>query len=528
MKNAQNFINGESYNRSAGILLPIFSLPSKYGIGDFGYSAYKFIDFLRSTNQTLWAILPLGHTGYCNSPYKAVSAFAGNPYFISPEILIKRKLIKSSELKKYNFGKDKDIDYGILFSERYKFLHEVYENWKKYKFNQLYDFKQFKKENSFWLNDYCLFMSLKEKFNFKPWNTWDEDISKYEAKAILKYKKKLKSQIKFWEFVQYEYYNQFKSLKKYANDCGIRLIGDMPFYVEYDSVDVWSNRNLFAIDINTNKIIKCAGVPGDIFSKHSRNWGMPCYDWDEIKKTNYQWHLKKFEQYTKLYNIVRIDHALGFVRYYGISDSNEQWYEGPDFSKDTLIPKITKLMKKHSVEIIAEDLGSVPDRAYYLFNKYNWASTRVLQFGFANKYGTETIHLPFYYPHKSVAYSSTHDNQTLLSYINNMKKENKIYINYYLNSNIKTSKHKIQEKMIEELYRSASEKVLIPLADILELDNSARISHGKEYEKSWRWRLNSLKDINKSKRIWLKKMTFAYARTPFSIEEGKTYGWNWK
>ena len=179
MKNAQNFINGESYNRSAGILLPIFSLPSKYGIGDFGYSAYKFIDFLRSTNQTLWAILPLGHTGYCNSPYKAVSAFAGNPYFISPEILIKRKLIKSSEIKKYNFGKNKDIDYGILFSERYKFLHEVYENWKKYKFNQLYDFKQFKKENSFWLNDYCLFMSLKEKFNFKPWNTWDEDISKY-------------------------------------------------------------------------------------------------------------------------------------------------------------------------------------------------------------------------------------------------------------------------------------------------------------------------------------------------------------
>ena len=528
MKNAQNFINGESYNRSAGILLPIFSLPNKYGIGDLGPSAYKFIDILKKTNQTLWAILPLGHTGYCNSPYKAVSAFAGNPYFISPEIILQKKLINAKELKKYNFGNSDNIDYGQLFTERYKFLLEVYQNWKNKKNNKTADFKHFTNQNSFWLSDYCLFMSLKTKFDFKPWNMWPKDISNYESKAIIKYRKELKSQIKFWEFIQYEYYNQLKELKKYANNNGIKLIGDMPFYVEYDSVDVWSNKDIFAIDKNNNQITHYAGVPGDAFSKHSRNWGMPCYDWKQIEKTKYKWHLKKFEQYTKLYNIIRIDHAIGFIRYYGINVKNEQWYEGPDFNKDNLIPKITQLMKKHSVEIIAEDLGSVPDRAYYLFNKYNWLSTRVLQFGFANQYGTETIHLPFYYPHKSVAYSSTHDNQTLHSYINNMEKENKAYINYYLNSNESTSKHKIQEKMIEELYRSSSEKVIIPLADILELDNSARISHGKDYEKSWRWRLNSLTNINKSKQTWLKKMTFAYARTPFSVNEGKIYGWSWK
>ena len=529
MKDAQKYINGLSYNRTAGILMPIFSLPSKYGIGDLGTSAHKFVDLLKQSSQSLWALLPMGHTGYCNSPYKSVSAFAGNPYFISPDVLVQKKLITKKELKKYDFSNKSDqIDYGNLFDKRYQLLHEVFNNWKAQKISQTSNFKQFKKENKFWLNDYTLFMSLKEYFNFKPWNTWPQDIANYEKNAIIEYKKKLHHNIEFWEFVQFEYHNQLKQLKAYANFNGINLVGDMPFYVEYDSVDVWVNRDIFAINNKTNKIELYAGVPGDIFSKLSRNWGMPCYNWKNIAKTKYKWHLERFKQYTKHYNIIRVDHAIGFIRYYGISDDNEQWYEGPDYKKEVLIPEITKLMQENSIELIAEDLGSVPERAYYLFNKYNWSGTRVLQFGFANKYGTETIHLPFYYPHKSVAYSSTHDNPTLLSYINSMNKSNMPYVKYYLNSKKSASLHKIQEKMIESLYRSASEKVIIPLADILEFDNNARISYGKDYEKSWRWQLKSYREITKNKKEWLKKITFAYARTPFSIKQGQDYGWNWQ
>ena len=529
MKNAQNFINGQSYHRSSGILMPIFSLPNKYGIGDLGSGAYKFIDFLKETNQTLWAILPLGQTGYCNSQYKSVSAFEGNQYFISPEILITKGLISSKDVKKYNFSSQKDnIDYGKLFEERYKFLHQVFENWKKGKFQNSEEFKRFKKKNNSWLKDYSLFMSLKEHFNYQSWNLWPEDIRNYQKAAIRKYRKELKKQILFWEYVQYEYYTQLAAFKEYANQNNVRLIGDMPFYVEYDSVDVWSNRQIFSINKQTNDIDLYAGVPGDIFSAQSRNWGMPCYDWKEIAKTKYKWHLKRFEQYAKIYNIIRVDHAIGFIRYYGMSKDKEQWYEGPDNKKDVIIPKITELMKTYGVELIAEDLGSVTERAYHLFNKYNWSATRVLQFGFANQYGTASIHLPFYYPNKSTAYSSTHDNQTLSSYISNINQENISYIRYYLKVNSKASNHKIQEKMIEELYKSASEKVIIPLADILEIDNKARISHGKEYEKSWRWRIKTLESIGKRKKDWLKKITFAYARSPFSNQEGEKYGWKWK
>jgi len=528
MKNADKFINGQAYNRRAGVLMPLFSLPSKYGIGDMGSAAYKFVDFLKESEQGLWAVLPLGPTGYCNSPYKGLSAFAGNPYFISPEVLMQKGLVTLKEINQFDFGKNKtDIDYEKLFNNRYKLLHLAFDRWCDKKFDKTNDFKNFVKANQFWLKDHSLYMSLKKYFGFKPWNMWDEDIRDYQKQAITKYRCKLSRDIKFWQFVQYEYQKQWLALKSYANAKGIKIIGDMPFYLEYDSADVWSRRGQFAIDEKTNEIKYFAGVPGDIFSKFSRNWGMPCYRWDVLAGDKYKWHLKRFERAADLYDIIRVDHAIGFVRYYGINGEDEKWFEGPDFDRDVLIPKITALVNKKGKELIAEDLGSVPERAYQLFNKYNWLCTRVLQFGFANEYGTETIHLPFYYPHKSVAYSSTHDNQTLNGYIQSLAPENMPYISYYLHAK-KASPQKLQEKMIEELYRSASEKVIVPMPDILGLDNNARICYGRDYQKSWRWRLASFSTLTQAKRKWLKKMSFAYARTPFSSEEGKKYGWNWK
>ena len=528
MKNADKFINGLTYNRCAGVLMPLFSLPSKYGIGDMGSTAYKFLDMLKECGQSLWAVLPLGPTGYCNSPYKSQSAFAGNPYFISPEILEQKGLLKAREINEYDFGSNQtDIDYAKLFENRFKLLQKAYVRWTAKEKDKSASFKQFISENRFWLADYSLYMSLKQYFDFKPWNLWPEDIQNYDSAALIKYRRKLRDEIKFWQFVQYEYYQEWQALKSYAESKGIKIIGDMPFYLEYDSADVWSKRQQFAIDEKTHEILLSTGVPGDIFSKFSRNWGMPCYRWDVLAKDKYKWHLKRFEHAAKMYDIIRVDHAIGFIRYYGINERGEKWYEGPDFTHDVLIPKITALMNKKGKELIAEDLGSVPERAYHLFNKYNWSGTRVLQFGFANQYGTETIHLPFYYPHKSVAYTSTHDNQTLNGYIQSLTPENMPYIAYYLHMR-QTSPQKLQQKMIEELYRSASEKVIVPMPDILGLDNKARICCGKEYQKSWRWRISSLNVLTDAKRKWLKKMTFAYARTPFSTEEGKKYGWKWE
>ena len=222
---------------------------------------------------------------------------------------------------------------------------------------------------------------------------------------------------------------------------------------------------------------------------------------------------------------IRIDHAIGFVRYYGLGRVGERWYDGPDAENDVFIPKLTRLAKSCGVELIAEDLGSVPERAYRLFTKYRWAGTRVLQFGFANGYGTETIHLPFYYPHKSVAYTGTHDNPAFASYLQGLEAKYLPYLRYYLQA---SPQDNLQKRCIEELYRSAAEKVIIPLPDILGLDNRGRIAHGRDYAKSWRWRLSSLDDISEEIRQWLKKLAFAYARIPFSHEQGKEYGWNWK
>lgn len=526
MKNAEKIINGIAYHRTAGVLMPIFSLPSEYGIGDLGSSAYKFVDILHEMEQTLWAMLPNGHTGYCNSPYRSISAFAGNPYFISPKVLYQKKLITAEVLKQCRKQELVDkIDYGVLFETRYKILYYAFLNWLKQKGYQNKSFDQFKREQNFWLIDYSLYMSLKKHFNYRPWNEWPNDIRNYQSQSLKKYKQKFRQEMLFWQFVQYEYHTEWQSLKGYAHSKGIKIIGDMPFYLGYDSVDVWSKRELFAINKKTNKINLFGGVPGDAFSKYVRNWGVPCYNWQEAAKTNYKWHLKRFDHYASLYDIIRIDHAIGYVRFYGINTENEKWFKGPDYDTDVLIPKITALMKKHSVEIIAEDLGSVPERAYMLFNKYNWEASRVLQFGFANKYGTETIHLPLYYPHKSVAYSSTHDNPTLYNYIKNMDQKSLSYMKYYLHANNIKPIHKLQQRLIEELYASSAEKVIIPLADILGADDNARIVYGSEYEKSWRWKLQSFNAIPHTKRRWLQKLAFAYARIPFSDEKGQQYGW---
>lgn len=528
MKNADKIVNGTSYIRRAGFLMPIFSLPSPYGIGDFGKGAYDFVRFLEKTGHKLWEVLPHGPTGFCNSPYKSVSAFAGNPYYISPELLCADKLLTTTELVQFNFGKTTDnIDYAVLFAQRFKMLRLAFHRWQQNGGEKTPAYINFKKEQKFWLKDYCLYMSCKEKFNFQPWHTWPEDIRNRSQEGLKKYTKLCTPDIIFWSFVQHMYFKQWQNLKNFAHLHKVEIIGDIPFYMEYDSVDVWSRRTLFQINPQTQEIELYAGVPADAFANHSRNWGMPCYNWETAEKTKFSWHLQRFSHNACMYDIIRIDHALGYIRYYGINNQTEQWCDGPDAITDKLVSRITKLAHQHKVEIIAEDLGSVPERAYRLFTKYSWYSTRVLQFGFSNKYGTQTIHLPFYYPHKSLACTGTHDNPTLKNYLESIDKANLPYIMHYINTP-SADLSKIHKRLIEELYKSAAELVVIPLPDILELGTEGRICFGCDYTKSWRWKLTSLKNISPQKQKWLRRMAFAYARLPFSTEEGKNYGWIWK
>ena len=506
--------------RACGILMPVFSLPGPFGIGTLGKEAFTFVDFLARAKQTYWQILPIGPTGYGDSPYQSFSAFAGNPYFIDFRVLHEQGYLTADEIPaEVPVG---PVDYGVLYQQRPGVLQKAAD---RLLAAASVEYKDFCTAQSFWLDDYALFMALKEHFGWKPWNEWEEGAAFRRPEVLRGYRRRLAVSVLFWQFVQYEFFCQWHQLKKYAGRNGIKIIGDLPFYVAYDSADVWSRRNIFAVNPEDASVTLSAGVPGDCFASHTRSWDMPCYDWPAAAADKFRWHLERFRFYAGLYDAIRIDHAIGFVRYYGLGRVGERWYDGPDAENDVFIPKLTRLAKSCGVELIAEDLGSVPERAYRLFTKYRWAGTRVLQFGFANGYGTETIHLPFYYPHKSVAYTGTHDNPAFASYLQGLEAKYLPYLRYYLQA---SPQDDLQKRCIEELYRSAAEKVIIPLPDILGLDNRGRIAHGRDYAKSWRWRLSSLDDISEEIRQWLKKLAFAYARIPFSHEQGKEYGWNWK
>ena len=506
--------------RASGILMPVFSLPGPFGIGTLGSEATAFVDFLAEAKQTYWQILPIGPTGYGDSPYQSFSAFAGNPYFIDFRLLAADGYLTAEEIPA---AQPVDtVDYGALYNQRPVLLKKAADRLLAAPSPAYEDFCA---AQSFWLDDYALFMALKEHFGWKPWNEWEEGAAFRRPEVLRGYRRRLAVSVLFWQFVQYEFFCQWHQLKEYAGRNGIKIIGDLPFYVAYDSADVWSRRNIFAVNPEDASVTLSAGVPGDCFASHTRSWDMPCYDWPAAAADKFRWHLERFRFYAGLYDAIRIDHAIGFVRYYGLGRVGERWYDGPDAENDVFIPKLTRLAKSCGVELIAEDLGSVPERAYRLFTKYRWAGTRVLQFGFANGYGTETIHLPFYYPHKSVAYTGTHDNPAFASYLQGLEAKYLPYLRYYLQA---SPQDNLQKRCIEELYRSAAEKVIIPLPDILGLDNRGRIAHGRDYAKSWRWRLSSLDDISEEIRQWLKKLAFAYARIPFSHEQGKEYGWNWK
>lgn len=463
-----------------GILMPIFSLNNEYGIGSFGKCAYEFVDFLTKTKQHFWQILPIGSTSYGDSPYQSFSSYAGNPYFIDIDILKEKRLLTIEDCESIKTKDEDRINYEKLYNTRFNILKKAY---KVFLENVDEDYYVFIKENE-WIYDYALFMSLKEDNNGKCFIEWDNKYKYYNKKILNDYYKENKEKVEFWYFVQYEFFNEWLKLKQYANKNEIKIIGDMPIYVALDSVDVWSNTQLFELDKDL-KPINVAGCPPDYFSPLGQVWGNPLYNYKLMKKDNYKWWIERTKRGLSLFDYLRIDHFRGFESYFSIpsKDNNAlrgKWVKGVGYP---LFKKIKEELGK--VNLIAEDLGYLTDSVKKLLHKCGFPGMKVLQFAF-NPDGKSDYLLERHIKN-CVVYSGTHDNPTIKDWYLNLGKEEKDFVNRYLNIE---NEEKIVYKMINKCLSSIAKIVIIPLADYLELGIDGRINTPSKVGDNWNYRIN--------------------------------------
>lgn len=488
--------------RKAGVLLPVFSVPSKYGIGDFGEGAYRFIDFLAGSGQSYWQILPIGPTTVGDSPYQSPSSFGGNPYFINPEILRKEGLLEQNEI--FGFENQDRIDYAHLYNTKFHALKTAFS-----RFDQNdSEYRQFCKENKDWLYDHSMFFALKKHFNNLPFNMWNEGIKHRVSSDMEHYKAEFCEEIEFGNFLQFKFFSQWKSLKKYANDKGIKIIGDMPIYVSYDSVDVWKNPHLFRLDRNLEPEF-VAGCPPDAFSENGQLWGNPLYAWDKHREENYSWWKARMKQNLEMFDIVRIDHFRGFDSFYSIpigekTAQNGRWEQGPGMA-------LFKCLDVKKEKIIAEDLGFITPSVKKLLSDTGYFGIKVLQFAFDSRdSGNSGEYLPHNYPQKCVAYTGTHDNQMLKSWIYTISEKEVQNVRNYL-WDFYTPKEKLVLPLIAQAMRSSAEICIIPLGDYMELSDDARINTPGTNTGNWNFRL-SFDDLGEELCDTIRKMTKIYGR----------------
>ena len=473
-------------NRAAGILLSISSLPSNYGIGCFSKSAYDFIDWLKEAGQTYWQILPLGPTSYGDSPYQSFSTFAGNPYYISLEALIEENVLTKDECDAADFGeKQEDISYHKLYNHRYPLLRKAYE---RSRISENPQFLKFVRENEWWLSDYALFMAVKDRFEGKPWTEWAEDIRIRYPNAIEYYQRELYFDIEFQKYLQFKFFEQWYQLKAYANSQGIQIIGDIPIYVAMDSADAWAHPELFQLD-ERNVPIAVAGCPPDGFSATGQLWGNPLYRWEHHKVTGYSWWLSRIWHCFNLYNVVRIDHFRGFDEYYAIPYGAESaisghWEKGPGID---LFRCIEQNLGWH--EVIAEDLGYVTDSVRELVRQSGFPGMKVLEFAFDSRdSGSASDYLPHNYIENCVAYTGTHDNETITGWFDSISKEEREMARNYL-CDWSTKKKNLQKSFIGLVMRSNAKTCIIPMQDYLGLNNKSRMNKPSTLGINWRWRV---------------------------------------
>lgn len=495
-------------SRTAGILLPITSLPSKYGIGCFSESAYKFVDWLKEAGQCYWQILPLVPTSYGDSPYQSFSTYAGNPYFISLEALIKEGVLTKKECDAADFGTDDtDIDYEKLYNNRYKLLRKAYE---RSNISQDEEYNRFVENNAWWLKDYALFMAVKDVFGGAPWTEWAEDIRLRYGYAMDYYRETQYFEIEFHQYLQYKFYVQWMELKKYANDNGVRIIGDIPIYVAMDSADVWANPSLFQLD-EDNIPVAVAGCPPDGFSATGQLWGNPLYRWDYHRQTNYYWWIERLRYCFRLYDVLRIDHFRGFDEYYSIpygqkDATNGKWEKGPGIE---LFHRMKEVLGDR--EVIAEDLGYVTDSVRQLVSETGFPGMKVLEFAFDSRdTGSANDYLPHNYIENCVAYTGTHDNETLQSWFQCITKEEQKLARNYLCDKY-TPNDEMYWSFICAAMRSRANMCIIPLQDYLGKDNSCRMNHPSTIGINWRWRVTK-KELSNELKKEIREVTKRYGR----------------
>ena len=469
--------------RKSGILLPVSSLPGQYGIGSFSKESYEFVDFLKKANQKLWQILPLGPTGYGDSPYQSFSTFAGNPYFIDLEELIEAGLLSREECDEFSFGEDeKRVDYAGVYNSRKVLLKKAYE---RSNVGADEEFQKFVSENEFWLADYALYMAIKDDLGGSSWTSWDADIKTRKPESLAVYREKLQKEIECYQFQQYYFKKQWMKLKQYANDNGIEIIGDIPIYVSLDSADAWANPQLFQLDENCNpKAV--AGCPPDAFSAEGQLWGNPLYTWEYHKETGYDWWVKRIGYCFQLYDVVRIDHFRGFDEFYSIPYGEEtalngHWEKGPGMS---LFSKLKEELGEKP--IIAEDLGYLTDTVIQLVKDTGYPGMKIVQFGFDSR--EESDYQPHTYTRNSVVYTGTHDNDTTHHWFEVLDPVDKKMAVEYMN--LKDDSEACDE-MIRLAYAAVCDTCIIPIQDFLELGEEARINTPSTLGKNWTWRLEA-------------------------------------
>lgn len=473
--------------RRSGILLPVASLPSPYGIGTFSKEAYAFVDFLKASGQKLWQILPLGATGYGDSPYQSFSTFAGNPYYIDLEALCKKGYLKRAECDACDFGKDPEVvDYEKIYLSRFGLLKKAAAAAYAKDLEKTAGYREFVTENKDWLEDYCLYMAVKDGFGGVCLSEWDEDIRLRRPEALKKYRAKYEKEIGVYRFVQYEFAIQWQALKAYANENGIQIVGDIPIYVAYDSADTWADPELFLLD-SEGRPLAVAGCPPDAFSATGQLWGNPLYRWEYHKETGFSWWMKRLDYCFKLYDIVRIDHFRGFDEYWAIpygdaTAQNGEWCKGPGYA-------LFDTMKKQLGEkqVIAEDLGFLTKSVIRLVKRTGYPGMKILQFAFDSR--EESDYLPHNYTRNCVVYTGTHDNDTTLSWYRSLPPKDREFARQYLH--IPRGKKEVEWEFIRAALSSVADTAIIPMQDYLGLGGEARINLPSTLGGNWVWRMGA-------------------------------------
>lgn len=476
------------FDRSFGVLLHPTSLPGRYGIGDLGPQAFRFVDHLKACGARLWQTLPMGPTGYGDSPYACFSAFAGNPLLISPDALVETGLLSKEDVAYVPRHTEAKVDYGLVINHKRSLFDRAYERFKKIRggaYSRGYD--RFVSANgALWLDDFALFMALKEKHGGAVWSDWEPKLALRDEKALAKARRELRDKIGFFKFLQYEFHREWNALREYANSRGIKLVGDIPIFVAYDSADVWTHPWLFALD-GKGKPVSVAGVPPDFFSATGQYWGNPLYDWRAHEKSAFAWWKARFRHTLRLFDVVRIDHFRGFEAYWEIPASestavNGRWVKAPGAK---LFAAIERSLGR--LPVIAEDLGVITPEVEKIRDDAGFYGMKILQFGFSGNDGDAAKYLPHTFTtSRSAVYTGTHDNETTAGWYKNLDERSKKAFRDYTRSNGSDP----ARAMIRLAMASMCDIAIVPFQDIIAADNTARMNTpGTFGDKNWSYRM---------------------------------------